>query len=77
MPRTDLEAGVAAFEMLHRAGLCASGGEARRIIKGGGGRLNDTRIDSETRLVTLGDTTPEGIIKLSAGKKRHALVRPV
>ena len=77
MPRTDLEAGVAAFEMLRRAGLCASGGEARRIIKGGGGRLNDTRIDSETRLVTLGDTTPEGIIKLSAGKKRHALVRPV
>ncbi len=77
VPRGELEEGVAAFELLRRAGLCATGGEARRLIKGGGGRLNDTRIDSETQLITVGDLTAGGVIKLSAGKKRHALVRAV
>jgi len=77
LPRTELEAGVAAFELLRRAGLAASGGEARRLIKGGGGRLNGVVIDNELRLVSLADLTPEGVIRLSAGRKRHALVRPV
>ena len=75
LPRAELEAGIAAFTLLHRAALCASGGEARRLIKGGGGRLNDAPIVSETHLITLADMTEDGVIKLSAGKKRHALVR--
>ena len=75
--RDELERGVAAFELLLRAGLCESGGAARRLIKGGGGRLNDAPIDSETRLVTLDDLNADGVIKLSAGRKRHALVRAV
>ncbi|MEE8273762.1 MAG: tyrosine--tRNA ligase, partial [Alphaproteobacteria bacterium] len=75
--RDELERGVAAFEMLLRAGLCESGGAARRLIKGGGGGLNDAPIASETRLVTLDDLNADGVIKLSAGKKRHALVRAV
>jgi tyrosyl-tRNA synthetase len=77
VPRAELEAGIGAFELLQRAGLAASGGEARRLIKGGGGRLNDTRIESETQPITLTDLNSQGLIKLSAGKKRHALVRPV
>jgi tyrosyl-tRNA synthetase len=77
VPRAELEAGIGAFELLQRAGLAASGGEARRLIKGGGGRLNDTRIESETQPITLADLNSQGLIKLSAGKKRHALVRPV
>jgi tyrosyl-tRNA synthetase len=75
LPRAELEAGVAAFSLFHRADLCASGGAARRLIKGGGARLNDTPISSETRMITLADMTREDVIKLSAGKKRHALVR--
>ena len=75
LPRAELEAGIAAFTLLHRAALCASGGAARRLIKGGGGRLNDAPIVSETHLITLADMTEDGVIKLSAGKKRHALVR--
>ena len=55
----------------------ASNGEARRLIKGGGGRINDRPVESETQLVTSADLLAEGVIKLSAGKKRHALVRPV
>ena len=76
VPRADLEAGIAAFELIRRAGLTASNGEARRLIKGGGARLNDRPIAEETRVVTLADLGPEGVIKLSAGKKRHCLVRP-
>ena len=81
LPRTDvvsgeLEAGIAAYELFKLAGLAASNGEARRLIKGGGGRLNDVAISDETRPITLGDLNAEGVIKLSAGKKRHALIVP-
>jgi len=73
----DLEAGVAVFELFRMAGLATSNGEARRLIKGGGGRLNDGKIEDETQSITLADVNAEGVIKLSAGKKRHALIRPV
>jgi len=75
--RGELEAGVAAYELLCRAGLTASNGEARRLIKGGGGRLNNEPIVDETAVITLNDGGRDGLIKLSAGKKRHALVRVV
>jgi tyrosyl-tRNA synthetase len=60
-----------------RTGLTQSNGEARRLIKGGGARLNDARIENEAATVTLSDVNDQGVIKLSAGRKRHALVRPV
>lgn len=71
----ELAAGIPAFELFRRAGLAASNSEARRLIKGGGARLNNAPLADETRIVTAADTGPEGLIKLSAGKKRHALVR--
>ena len=77
VPRADLENGIPAFELLRRANLAKTNGEARRLIKGGGGRLNGTVITDETRLVGLADLTGEGVIKLSAGRKRHAVVRVV
>jgi len=77
VPRDVLERGVAAFELFVRAGLAASNGEARRLIKGGGARLNDAAVATELQPVTLADLNPDGAIKLSAGRKRHALIRPV
>jgi len=77
LPRSELERGITAFQLFTRSGLAASNGEARRLIKGGGARLNDVAIADETRLVTLADLDAQGIIKLSAGKKRHAVVRAV
>ena len=77
LPRAELERGIAAIELLARSGLAASKGEARRLVKQGGARLNDAAIANDTQLVGTADVTPEGTIKLSAGKKRHALVRPV
>ncbi len=75
IPGAELEAGIPAFDLFRRAGLAASNGEARRLIKGGGGRLNDVAIGNETQTITLADRNADGVIKLSAGKKRHALVR--
>jgi tyrosyl-tRNA synthetase len=75
VPGSDLKAGIPAFELLRRAGLTTSNGAARRLIKGGGARLNDVVIEHETATVTLADLSADGVIKLSAGKKRHALVR--
>ena len=75
--RGELAGGIPAFELFRRAGLAASGGEARRLIKGGGARLNNAPVAGETRAVTLADADETGRLKLSAGKKRHALVRIV
>jgi tyrosyl-tRNA synthetase len=67
---------MAAFELFARAGLAASNSEARRLIKGGGARVNDRPVAGETQPVSLADLDAQGQIKLSAGRKRHALVRP-
>src|SRR6266446_7190160 len=75
LPRDVLARGVPAFELFVRAGLAASNGEARRLIKGGGARLNDAIVSGEMQPVSLADLDAEGQIKLSAGRKRHALVR--
>jgi tyrosyl-tRNA synthetase len=73
----DLNGGIPAFDLLVRAGLAASKGEARRLIRSGGARINDAPVADETRAVTASDLSGSGTIKLSAGKKRHALVRAV
>jgi tyrosyl-tRNA synthetase len=72
--RGKLDAGLPAFELFRMVGFAASNGEARRLIKGGGARINDMPITEETRKITSADLI-DGVIKLSAGKKRHALVR--
>ncbi|HZK90227.1 MAG TPA: tyrosine--tRNA ligase [Stellaceae bacterium] len=67
--------GLPAFELFVLAGLAASNSEARRLIKSGGARANDAVVISETQL--LSDANLEnGVIKLSAGRKRYVLVRP-
>jgi len=75
--RNRLANGVPAYELLREAGLATSNGEARRLIKGGGGRINDRPIADDSYLVGTADLDANGVVKLSAGKKRHALVRAV
>jgi len=60
-----------------RAGLVSSNGEARRLIRGGGLKVNDKTINDESHLLDSHDVTPEGVIKLSLGRKRHVLLKPV
>ncbi|HZQ00848.1 MAG TPA: tyrosine--tRNA ligase [Reyranella sp.] len=73
--RGRLKQGIPAFELFHEAGLAASRTEARKLIKGGGGRLNDKPLSSDTAAITERDLDPAGSLKLSAGRKRHVLVR--
>jgi tyrosyl-tRNA synthetase len=74
--RAELEAGVGVLALFVKAGLVGSNGEARRQIKGGGLRVNDVPVTDEKRTLTPAELTPEGVIKLSLGKKRHVLLRP-
>jgi tyrosyl-tRNA synthetase len=60
-----------------RAGLVSSNGDARRQIKGGGLKVNDATVTDEKMVLTPAALTPEGVIKLSLGKKRHVLIKPV
>jgi tyrosyl-tRNA synthetase len=73
--RAELAGGIAAYDLLRRSGLAASNGEARRLIKGGGARLNDAVIEDENRKVTAADLDAGGAMKLSFGRKKHAIVR--
>jgi tyrosyl-tRNA synthetase len=75
--RSSLEAGTGILSLFVTAGLAASNGEARRHVQGGAVRINDQPVSDERRAVTVADLTPEGVIKLSLGKKNHILVRPV
>jgi tyrosyl-tRNA synthetase len=75
VPRTRLAAGIPAFELVHEAGLAESRNEARKLIKGGGARLNDKPIASDTATVGEADLDSAGTLKLSAGRKRHVLVK--
>jgi tyrosyl-tRNA synthetase len=77
VPRARLAAGIAAFELLHEAGLAESRNEARKLIKGGGGRLNDKAIVSDAAAVGIADLDEKDTLKLSAGRKRHVLVRAI
>ncbi|MFP4360228.1 MAG: tyrosine--tRNA ligase [Alphaproteobacteria bacterium] len=73
--RTVLAQGLAVVDALVDAGLARTKGEARRLIRGGGAKLNDARIDDELARLGDGELRPDGTLKLSAGKKRHVLLR--
>ena len=75
--RAELKAGVGVLSALVMVGLTASNGEARRAIQGGAIRVNDQQVSDERRTLTEADLLSEGVIKLSSGKKKHALLKPV
>jgi tyrosyl-tRNA synthetase len=76
IPRGELDAGIGVLNAFVKAGLVASNGEARRQIKGGGLRVNDLSVTDEKMALSAASLTPEGVIKLSLGKKKHVLLKP-
>ena len=74
--RADLEAGIGLLSLVVDCGLAASNGEVRRAISNGAIRLNDGRVEDAGYTVSLADLSADGVIKLSFGKKKHALIRP-
>jgi tyrosyl-tRNA synthetase len=78
VPRAELDAGLGVLSAFaEKSGLVASNGEARRQIKGGGLKVNDAPVTDEKMTLSSNDLTPEGVIKLSLGRKKHVLLKPV
>ena len=77
VPKADLENGIGVLQAFVTAGLVKSNGEARRQIKGGGLKVNDAAVNDEKASLSQADLTDDGVIKLSIGKKRHVLIKPV
>ena len=77
VPRAEVEAGIGLLDAFVLAGLAASKGEVRRLIRGGGARVNDAPATDEAATVGTGDLDAEGRVKLSSGRKRHALLKAV
>jgi tyrosyl-tRNA synthetase len=76
VPRKHIEAGFGVLNAFVAAGLAASNGEVRRAIANNAIAVNDKRITSDKHVIGEKDLSPEGVIKLSLGRKRHVLLRP-
>ncbi|KAB0681814.1 tyrosine--tRNA ligase [Aureimonas leprariae] len=76
VPAAEFEAGIGILSLFVATGLSGSNGEVRRHMKGGAIRLNDQPVEDEKRLVGPRDLLADGVVKLSIGRKKHALVRP-
>ncbi len=74
---SDLNAGIGLQAALVAAGLASSNGEARRHIQSGAVRVNDEVVSDERATVSAAQLQSEGVVKLSVGKKKHALLKPV
>ncbi len=74
--KAELEAGVPILDLLIKISFAASKGEARRLIQGGGARINDIVVSDDTLVCTASMLSADGAIKVSSGKKKHALVKP-
>jgi tyrosyl-tRNA synthetase len=75
--KSELNAGIGLLAALVTAGLAASNGEARRHIQSGAVRVNDQPATDDRATLGTAALLPEGVIKLSVGKKKHALLKPV
>ncbi len=74
---SDLAGGIGVLSAFVLAGLVKSNGEARRQIQGGGLKVNDQAVADEKGLIAKSDVNADGAIKLSLGKKKHVLLKPV
>lgn len=74
--QAELSAGIGVLNLFVKSGLAASNSEARRAIANNALMINDERVGDEKRVIGTSDVLPEGVIKLSSGKKRHVLIKP-
>jgi tyrosyl-tRNA synthetase len=75
MNAADFGKGMPAYELIRQSGLADSGGEARRLIRGGGARINDRKIEDENELIAHNLFVDKQSVKLSVGRKKHVLVK--
>jgi tyrosyl-tRNA synthetase len=75
--QADLKSGLGVLSAFVKAGLAASNGEVRRAIANNAIMINDVRVTSDKAAIGEADVTAAGVVKLSLGKKRHVLLKPV
>jgi tyrosyl-tRNA synthetase len=75
--RDELKAGIGVLTTFVKAGLAGSNGEVRRAIANNAIMINDVRVSSDKAVIDEADVTANGVIKLSLGRKRHVLLKPV
>ena len=68
--------GFTAVDAAILCGLASSKGEARRHVKGGALKVNDVKVEDSMMSVSPAHANADGVIKISVGKKRHALIKP-
>lgn len=73
VPIAEFEQGAPAFRVFVRAGLATSNAAARKLIRGGGARINDAAVTDEGQLVSLEELRSG--VKLSAGRKHHRFLQ--
>jgi len=77
VPRAELKAGIGVLAAFVKAGLAASNGEVRRAIANNAILINDVRVTNDKATIGEADVTAEGVVKLSLGRKRHVLLKPI
>jgi len=77
VPRAEISGGLGVLAAFVKAGLAGSNGEVRRAIANNAILVNDVRVTSDKAVIGEADVTPEGVVKLSLGRKRHVLLKPV
>ena len=77
VPSAELKKGISVLNAFVRAGLAASNGEVRRAIANNAILVNDKRVTTEKATIGEADVSADGVIKLSLGRKRHVLLKPM
>jgi tyrosyl-tRNA synthetase len=77
VPRAELKAGIGVLAAFVKAGLASSNGEVRRAIANNAILVNDARVTNDKATIGEAEVTADGVVKLSLGRKRHVLLKPV
>ena len=72
LPSIAVAGSIGIVDALVNLGLTASKGEARRLIKGGGARVDGEKVDDEALTIAVGSSP----VRVSAGKKHHGILNP-
>ncbi len=78
LPTVEIEfgSGIGVLSAVVAAGLATSNGEVRRLIKGGGVRINDRPVTDERSVISAADLSEQNVVKVSVGQKKHVLLKP-
>jgi tyrosyl-tRNA synthetase len=77
LAKSDFDNNMAFSALIAKTNIVASRGEAKRIILGGGGKINDVAYKDPLKVINISDFDDNHSLKISAGKKKHAIVKIV